>query len=45
MRIGLTLGKRIALGISIMLLLMLVVGFSGYFGLKKVLLFPVSIRI
>jgi hypothetical protein len=37
MRIGLTLGKRIALGISIMLLLMLVVGFSGYFGLKKVL--------
>lgn len=31
------LGLRLALGISVILILMLVVGFSGYFGLSRVL--------
>jgi hypothetical protein len=31
------LGLRLVLGISVILILMLVVGFSGYFGLSRVL--------
>ncbi|MEW6665644.1 MAG: methyl-accepting chemotaxis protein [Thermodesulfobacteriota bacterium] len=37
MRFSMTLGKRIAAGISLMLLLMLAVGGAGYFGLTRVM--------
>lgn len=36
-KFNMTLGKRIALGIVIMLLLMLLVGSAGYYGLNRVL--------
>jgi hypothetical protein len=34
---NMTLGVRLVLGIGVILVLMLVVGFSGYFGLSRVL--------
>jgi hypothetical protein len=37
MRFKMTLGKRIALGITLMLLLMSAVGAAGYFGLNRVM--------
>jgi methyl-accepting chemotaxis protein len=37
MAITMTLGKRIGMGILIMLVLMLIVGMAGYFGLNRVL--------
>ncbi len=37
MRLHMTLGKRIASGIVLMLVLMLAVGAAGYFGLAQVL--------
>ena len=37
MKFSMTLGKRIAFGIIVMLLLMVMVGSAGYYGLNRVL--------
>ena len=37
MKFSMTLGKRIAFGIIIMLILMTMVGTAGYYGLNRVL--------